>query len=406
MPAPRGASDADIGATPSALIASYSNIESDPRVRRQISWLAEAGWRVDTLGLGAYPADEIHDHFELAPPKAWTTTKWGTAFAHLLLPRRQTFRVTLRSRIPADLRKRVREGAYQLILLNETEFAPWIADRRDFTSKTRTSLLHIDLHEYHNPERRRNTFGGRLTSHHYRWVRNFIGHPLFSSRTVVNDAIGSIYADEFGFEPPVQVRNIPPAVDIRPSDVDAENIRLLFHGMPGMQRGFAEILEAMRSLPDRFSMTFMLMPNQRVHEWLSEEISQHPARARLQIVPPAPMREIAERINEYDLEIIFYRPLNKNLEFAQPNKFFESIQGRLGIVVAEGKTMAPIVREWENGVVVSGFEGADLADALASLTAEDVAAMKEASDRAAREFNAEAEGRRFLTVISGERSIR
>ena len=116
--------------------------------------------------------------------------------------------------------------------------------------------------------------------------------------------------------------------------------------------------------------------------------------------------EIAERINEYDLEIIFYRPLNKNLEFAQPNKFFESIQGRLGIVVAEGKTMAPIVREWENGVVVSGFEGADLADALASLTAEDVAAMKEASDRAAREFNAEAEGRRFLTVISGERSIR
>lgn len=383
-----------------ALLLSYSDIGTDPRVRRQIDWLVEDGWTVDTLGLGGHPSPQVDSHFSLAPAKSWTVTAWGTLAAQFLLTARRRFSITVRRRIPDALRDRVRSGVYQLIVFNEYEFTPWVGDRHDFTAAARGARLHLDLHEYRRTDRRRDTFGGRLTASHYRWVRTHIGDPAFTSRTVVCEPIGALYAEEFDFASPPVVQNAPPFVAQEPSAVDPSEIRMLFHGMPSMHRGFTEILEAMRTLPERFSMTFMVMPNPFMESWLREQIAAHPARDRLHIVPPAPMREIAERINEYDIEIIFYRPREKNLEFALPNKFFESIQGRLAIVVAEGRTMAPIVRRWENGVVVtSGYEGADLAAALQDLTAEDVARMKAGSHAAAQSLNAEAEGRSFRSAL-------
>jgi len=249
--------------------------------------------------------------------------------------------------------------------------------------------------------RRRNTLGGRLTSSHYRWIRNFIGCPAFDSRSVVCAPIGELYSREFSIDPPTVIQSAPEFVMQDPGPVDPTEIKLIYHGMASYFRGFSEILEAMRLLPRHFSMTFMLMPDAAVHAQLREEIALHPAKDRIHIVAPAPMPEIAQRINAFDLEIIFFRPRNKNYEFALPNKFFESIQGRLGLIVNEGRTMAPIVREWGNGLVVDGFEGSDLAAALAPLTADEVDRMKHASAQAARHLNAAAEGQTFLRAVLG-----
>ena len=378
---------------------SYSVIVSDPRVRRQIDWLAEAGWTVDTLGLGDAPVEQVTEHFALAEPAPWLLTRWGTLLVHTLVPRRARFRSLLTDRVPPALVDRIRAGAYDLIVFNEYEFTPWVDDPRDFTQAARAGHLHLDMHEFHDPRLRRRTLGARLTGHHYRWVRRQIANPAFDSRTVVNAPIGRLYADEFGIPEPTPLRNAPPFVDQSPSAVEEDSIRLLFHGMAAWQRGFTEILDAMRVLPARFTMTFMLMPNAGVVERLQELIDEHPARDRIRIVPPAPMREISARINEYDIEIIFYRPLGTNFLYALPNKFFEAIQGRLALVVGESPAMAELVREHGNGVVVEGFEASDLVAALTDLTGEQLRRFKEASNVAARELNAAREGRAFLEAV-------
>jgi len=387
-----------------ALVVSYSDIVSDPRVRRQIDWLSEAGWSVDSLGLSSVTPPRVRDHFPIGDPSRWLVTGVGTAIAHRLLPARVRFRRLLLDRVPNELRDRIRSGRYELIVFNEFEFLPWVADTRDFTPAARNAQLHLDIHEYRNPVHRRPTLGGRITANHYRWMRSFIGNPAFDTRTVVNAPIGALYQEEFGFDEPVVVRNTPGYVDQAPSSIRPDEIRLLFHGMPGRARGFDQILDAMRVLPDRFTMTFMLMPNAEVRRWLDEQLAAHPARSRINIVPPAPMREISQRINPYDLEIIFYRPLGRNLEFALPNKFFEAIQGRLGLVVGESPLMAEIVRRYGNGVVVPGFEAEDLVESLRNLTPERVMEFKRASGTAARELNAEVEGRRFISALEGGRT--
>lgn len=383
-----------------ALLLSYSDIASDPRVRRQVDWLTGDGWMVDTIGLGSHPTPDVRDHFPLDVPSRWVTSKAGVLLTHFLLPHRRLFRLQVTRRIPQEALRRLRTGEYDLIVFNETEFTPILSDPREFTREAEGARLHVDLHEYHTPDRRRRTLGGRLTARHYRWVRRHIGHRAISSRSVVNDPIGRLYVEEFGIPPLTPVRNAPPAVVLDPTAVDPDEVRLLFHGQAAWQRGFAEILEALRRLPARFTMTFMLMPNPVLIPRLRELIDEHPARERIRIVPPAPMREIAERINEYDLEIIFYRPLGRNLEFALPNKFFEAVQGRLGVVVGESPAMAELVREYGNGIVVPGFEAADLAATLDSLGGANIGRMKRAADAAAGVLNAEVEGRAFLSAIS------
>lgn len=383
-----------------ALVISYSDIASDPRVRREVDWLLSDGWTVDTLGLGEHPAETVRDHFALTPPLMWTRGRLGVLLTHLFLPARLRFRALMVARVPRSVRDRIRRGDYELVVFNELEFAPWVDDRRDFTEAALRGRRHLDLHEYHNPDVRRRNLGGRITGPHYRWTRAHIASSGFTSRTAVNTPIGRLYAQEYGIEVPAQVRNAPPFVpELEPSAVDPNEIRLLFHGLPSWSRGFKEILAAMRELPERFSMTFMLTSNPAVHAMLRNELSSHPARDRIRIVPPAPMREIAQRINEYDVEIVFYRPTGINLQYAMPNKFFEAAQGRLALVVGETETMAPLVREFGHGVVVPDFTWESLRDTLATLDAETVGVMKARSVEVAAALNSESEGRSFLASL-------
>lgn len=383
-----------------ALVLSYSDIASDPRVRREIDWLSADGWTVDTVGLGRHPAESVRDHFALAATGSFVRGRVGTLLLHTLLPQRARFRVLMSRRVPESVVRRIREGRYDLVVFNELEFAPWVEDRRDFTPAALRGRLHLDLHEYHNPDVRRRNLGGRITGPHYRWTRRHIASPRFTSRTVVNTPIGELYAEEFGIPVPVQVRNAPPYVpELEPSRVDGDDIRLLFHGLPSWSRGFQEILAALRELPPRFSMTFMLTENPRVLAMLREEIAAHPARERIHIVPPAPMREIAQRINEYDVEVVFYRPTGINLQYAMPNKFFEAAQGRLALVVGETPTMAPVVRAYGHGVVVPEFTWESLRDTLDGLDAPRVTEMKKRSMVVAEELNAASEGRAFVGAI-------
>ena len=94
-----------------------------------------------------------------------------------------------------------------------------------------------------------------------------------------------------------------------------------------------------------------------------------------------------------------------NLRFALPNKLFESIQGRLGIVMGESPAMVEVVRAYGDGVVVEGWGSADLLRTLEALSYEDVVRMKAASDLAARTLNAEQEGRVFLALIGPPATI-
>ena len=383
-----------------ALVISYSDIPRDPRVYRQIEWLTSDGWDVDVIGLGTEPPVSVRDTFTLTAPAKWLTSKIGYVVAGAILPRRFSFRRQLLDRVPKVARERVKRGEYDLIVLNEVEFLPWLASTKSLGAALGNAHIHVDLHEKHRPDRRRNTLGAKLASPYYRWQYRQIANPHIDTRTVVNEEIGNLYVRELGIETPTPSRNVPAYEDIQPVERGDGKIKLLFHGMGSNERGLQQIVDAMSLLPKNFEAYFMIMPDPATHAWLQSLIKSSPARERMAVVPPAPMLEIAKRINEYDVEVVYLPPLKDNLKYASPNKFYEAVQGRLALAVRDDLTMAPWVRKWDNGIVVPGHSGSELAASLKGLTPDEVLRMKNASHVVAQSVNAEAEGRRFLEIVS------
>src|SRR5690554_5191167 len=93
-----------------ALILARSPIIRDPRVRRQIEWLREARFIVDTVGLDENHAPGVRDHFGLLPAGRWTRLPLAYGFVYALLPMRTKFRTLMSNQIPQEAKARLARG--------------------------------------------------------------------------------------------------------------------------------------------------------------------------------------------------------------------------------------------------------------------------------------------------------
>jgi hypothetical protein len=376
-----------------ALVVVRSHLARDPRPRRQIEWLTGAGWQVDSIALG--PAVEgTRDHFELASAPHWARSRLGRAAMHALLPSAAKFRLLGTSRVPRAALDRLRAGAYDLVVLNDIDFAPWVADRRLLPPGG--AHVHLDVHEYFPPHL---PPGSRLrirVDSYHRYLRSFIGASRIDSRSVVSPSIARAYALEFGIPEPGIVRSAPAFAELTPSPVEPGRLRVIHHGSALWARGLREIVDAMRLVGDHVELTLMLVGSEDVIAGVRRYAADLGARVR--IVPPVPVPDIAREINAHDLEVMFFPPSTRNLEWALPNKLFEAVQGRLGLVIGPSREMVAIVEHYGNGVVAAGWTAEDLAAVLAPLSDTEVAALKAASDRAAVDLNAQREGEQFLRL--------
>ena len=365
-----------------ALIVVYSRIISDPRVRRQIDWLAAEGWHVDTVGLGEHPSTAVSEHWPLADLPAAASSRAGSIATYLLTPRRTAARRLLADRMPPAAREAVRHGDYSLIVANDLEFIPWLTDRATFGAAG-APRIHLDLHEvfteYHKPG-----LAWRVLTAGYRhWVRRRLAHPVFTTRSTVAGGIAELYRDKLGIEAVAVIRNSPEYVDQQPHPVDPDRISLLYHGLADWSRGIGDILAAVPLLEPRFVMTFMLTGFDK--DITAIRAAAEPLGDRVHFVPPVAMKDIATAINPHDLEIMVYRPASANLVYSLPNKLFEATQGRLGLVIGRSPMMVEIVEQYGNGVIVPEWGAAALAAALNALSADEVARASPAARATVRD---------------------
>lgn len=160
------------------------------------------------------------------------------------------------------------------------------------------------------------------------------------------------------------------------------------------------LVEAMSDLDDRFVLNLMLTGTAEGKASLSSMTQSLGSRVRF--IEAVPMAEVSSAINDFDLEVIFYPPTGPNYLFSFPNKFFEAVQGRLGIVIGQSPSMVEVVTKYDNGVVVDGWESSDLARTLNSLTADRIRAMKNRSNICAETLNSQQEGVEFLKSIGAD----
>jgi hypothetical protein len=348
------------------LIISFSNLAADARVLKQIREFTP-DYVVTTCGYGEAP-DGVADHVRLpddAP--AWRYDKVSVVL-------RRFRRAYWSNRAVVAAWSQLEGRRFDVILADDADTVP-IALRL-----APSKGVHADLHEY-SPRQKEDVLVWRLfLGPLMRWlVRRFVTRA--DSVTTVGQGIADEYRRVFDIAAEVAT-NAAPYVDATPGPV-GDPVRLVHSGAGLRDRNIMAIVEAVESASSPVTLDLYLTENDPS---LIEELRNRQSE-RVTLHPPVAYAELPATLNRYDVGIHALPPTSFNNRWALPNKLFDYVQARLGVIVGPSPEMARIVERHGLGAVASGFGTAELAAEIDRLDAATVARWKAASDAAAHELS-------------------
>lgn len=355
---------------PSLLILSISRILSDPRVLKQVALFGDR-YDVTTCGLGPAPEGVIR-HYELpADGRGWVDDR-------IALLTRQYARAYRNIGAVAVARELLPVGTFDAILANDLNTVPLAL------SLNPRYGVHADLHEFAPREKEVDLRWRLFVAPFWRWVcRRYL--PRVASATTVAQGIADEYEKDYGVAFGV-VTNAAPYSDREPRPV-GRPIRMI-HSTAGQRRRRLEnFVELMRDAPPGVELDLIVMPNEP--DYVEELKRSGAAVPQLHFRDPVPYAELIDVLAEYDVAVNFFPALGFNHLHTLPNKFFEAVQARLGMVISPSPEMISIMEQYGLGQITDDFGIDSLRRAIHSLTPEKVEAWKAAADRAAQPLSAE-----------------
>ncbi|KQX06387.1 MULTISPECIES: hypothetical protein [unclassified Leifsonia] len=355
------------------LILSFSPIAADARVLKQVEAFRDE-YEVTTCGYGEAP-DGVARHIRIPDDVLHNVLHDGRVT-------RKRYKRAYWSLWSVNwVRRHLKPGRWDVVLANDVEAVP-IALRLKPTKG-----VHADLHEY-SPLLHEDWEGWKLKITPYvEWLcSTYVSRA--SSWSTVSAGLAREYERVFGFRP-VIVTNAAPYVETEPRTV-ADPVRLVHSGAAMHDRRLDDLVSGVMASTSGATLDFYLTPNQPAFlDHLRERAAESDGRVRVN--DPVPYAELSETLQRYDVGVHFLPPTNFNNRWALPNKLFDYVQARLGVIIGPSPEMAEYVNEFGLGVVADGFAPDDLAAVLDGLTTDAVEQWKINANSSARELSAESQ---------------
>lgn len=204
---------------------------------------------------------------------------------------------------------------------------------------------------------------------------------------------------------PIVITNAPSYQSITHRTAENGTIKLVHHGIFNISRQPELMLELMNLLDSRFTLDLIFMlpesASQQTKNYFEEYKIKATENTAIRILPGLKTNEIVDTLNKnYDLGLILIPPINFNYENGMPNKLFDFIQARIGLVLGPLKEMSLICNRFDLGVVSDDFTAETMARKLSVLTEEDVNRFKANTNVAVQELSADKNEQLFLDKIS------
>jgi hypothetical protein len=371
----------------SVLVMSFSDLRNDPRVHRQLRFLAKH-YRVLAAGL----ADPGIDGVRFIPIAAPRNSLWRNLGAAALLACGFHERYYWQKSLVREALGKLAGVSADLIVANELVTLP-LALRI-----ARGARILFDAHEF-SPRELEHEWGWRLLvrPHVEMLCKRYI--PQVDAMTTVCDGIAEAYHTLTGVRPAV-LTNAPDYRELapRPYRAAVKPVQLVHHGILHPTRRLENLIAMMDHLDERFELNLMVVGSDRSYRARLDAMAR--SRPRVRFLPPVPMPTLPEFLNQFDLGVYLCEPVNFNSWLALPNKFFEFIQGRLGVAIGPSPEMARIVTATGCGIVAPDFQPASLAACLNHLDETTINAFKARSDAAAAALSATANERLLLDLVA------
>lgn len=375
-----------------ALIISYSEVNKDPRVRNQIAWLVQAGYKVHLVGRGTSPSGITGNY--------WQVRRWPLPvrlFSYLLLNNHARYKFLMDFWLQKDFFKQLNDYTVDLVIINTLDYLPWLSIGRGREILFEAKVV-LDLHEY-SPSQGVGIVWKLMFKKYQNWLITHIANRHISARTTVAPGIAKLYAREFDIAEPEVIFNVPPYEELTPQPTNPKSIKLVHHGKADNARGLPLLVEAMNMTNSNFSLTFMLVGSKSDLLALKHRVEQLGLEDKVFFREPVKMHKVASALNEFDAEIIFFPPVTENYKHTLPNKYFEAVQARIGVVTGMSEEIIAVSDPYNNCQIAEGWTSQSLAEAINNLDQASLDKMKSGSHVAAQNLNFEVEGKKFLQMI-------
>lgn len=372
------------------LIISFSNLVSDARLLKQIRLLSEH-YTVTTCGYGQAP-EHAAEHIELSPEHpVW-------AYDRVQLMTRQFSKAYWGNPAIDEARGLLRGRSFDLVLANDV-------DPVGIALEVPTRYgLHVDLHEY-SPRQKEDLLRWRVfVAPFIRWmVRTFVTQA--SSWSTVSGGLAREYLRVFGFEAEV-ITNASPFHDFTPRPTPASEqgtektqrpLGLVHSGAALRDRKLETMIEAVR-LSER-DVTLDLFLTKNDEQYFDELRVLASDVGGVRVNEPVAYAKLIETLHGFDVGVFLLEPTNFSYRFALPNKIFDFVQARLGMIVGPSPEMVDVVTENGLGVVTKDFSPEALAKVIDELDAATIDTWKSASHEAARPLSSELESQKWLMAL-------
>ncbi len=386
-------------------IISLTPVTDEPRVLRQSKALADAGWTVVVAGFRG----------RQAPPPHWRYIE----VEHVYEARR------LVENLKLDWKRRLSpysgqfaedyywsqagyDGIFEHIATIENVRCDLAIAHDYFTAPIAAKLAalsggvySVDCHEFsfeqymHDP---------KWIKRERPWVhameKRFL--PGASVVTTVCDGIADALQTTYQLpKRPTVVRSTAFYHDL-PYRPVGEKIEVLYHGIVSPMRGLEQTIESVKLWNPEYHFVIRGPGPDDYIASLNALADQHGVAGRVRIDPPVAFNEMVPRANEADIGFFVQPDISRQKRFTLPNKFFEYVQARLALCVADLPEMARLVKEHDLGILVPKITPESIAQQINSLTREKINAFKHASMKAAQVLSWQSEAAVMLRAYGIE----
>lgn len=379
-------------AKPTVLIISFSPINSSPRVRKQVAILRDK-YDVVTAGFGI-EGIEGSDHIELAVSPGLRGVFKIRGLYQIVFLLRMFRAFTVNNPRFLDAVDKLSFRKWDVIIAHNAEVVP--------IAQALNPLMGVmcDLHEYSPEQHEPNVRWRFLVLPYIKWLLRNEVRPL-SEVVTVGEGIVARYKKEFGIEAEL-VTNASPYKEFEPRQTDSP-IRLVHSGIPARERRPEVMIDAVKQSKANVILDFYFMETDPVY--LAELKERAGSDERIKFRKPVAYNELVNTLHKYDLGLSFILPTQFNDEWCLPNKFFDFIQARLGVVIGPSPELAQYVENYGLGAVTEDFSAESLATVLDELSPETVDKWKKAAHNYAHELSAENQSGAWLEgvdrIVSG-----
>lgn len=366
------------------LIISFSPLNRDPRILRQISWLKD-DFQITTIGYAASNVTDVR-HLDYAPE---VNKNLLVKLSRAKIFFSKNYEDFYWNSELLGICEKLSGEKFDVIIANDIETLP-IASK---IAVENTKLI-LDAHEYSPSE-----FDDKIKFRLFKKplieyiCKNYL--PRVDVAVTVCRGIADLYEREFGKKFSV-ITNAAKFHDLPVTETNPNKIRLIYHGIANQSRRTDLQIDLLKHLDDRFELNLMLVGEPPYIDNLKQSAENY---KNINFLPPVEYDEIIPFTNRFDIGIFLLPPTNANYKFALPNKLFEYIQARLAIVISPSEEMQNLVKKYNLGAVSTDFSPESFAKEINNLTCEQIDFYKRQADKHAETLSAETNRQKFQRLL-------